>query len=296
MRRKMEKTFPLVCLVLLFPFASCDVWQNLTKSRWDKKNVIQPPKDSDLINWSEKLALEEAEIEEMDQKIRKLVQKSNQAGALAWKIARGYMRSGSFEMGSRYYQQAIGEELKKQDFEIHNFESALPYFEKAMLLGKLDKQLLYESALAFANASKDMGWEPERRKRAIVLFKQLARLDNKDTRFPFQLALIYFDSSLKGEAWSGKVNAGYDELNDAFVLLDQIIKMEPYNIPARFARANFLYQVGKGSVAESEYVRIKSMLEEMKTNGAIKESLKENVSYQNVLKNLEKIKSQNSNP
>ncbi|TGL57119.1 hypothetical protein EHQ58_15130 [Leptospira ognonensis] len=296
MRRKMEKTFPFICLLLLFPLASCDVWQNLTKSRWDKKNAIKPPAESDLVNWSEKLALEEAEIEEMDGKIRKLVQKSNQAGALSWKIARGYMRSGSFEMGSKYYKQAIGEELKNQDFEIHNFESALPYFEKAMLMVKLDKQLLYEAAIAFANASKDMGWEPERRKRAIGLFKQLARMDPKDTRFPFQLALIYFDSSLKGEAWSGKINDGFDELNDAFILLDQILKIEPYNVPARFARANFLYQVGKIDIAKSEYTRIKSMLEEMKDKGAIKESLNENISYQNVLKNLDKIRSQNQNP
>ena len=232
----------------------------------------------------------------MDQKIRKMVQKSNQAGALAWKIARGYMRSGSFEISSRYYQEAIGEEMKKQEYELHNFESALPYFEKAMANGKLDKQLLYESALAFANASKDMGWEPERRKKAISLFKQLARLDNKDTRFPFQLALIYFDSSLKGEAWGGKVNAGYDELNDAFILLDQILKIEPYNVPARFARANFLYQIGKGNSSINEYIRIKGILEEMKANGAIKESLEENSSYQNAIKNLNKLRNQTTEP
>jgi hypothetical protein len=296
MRRKIEKSLPLFCLFLLFPLVSCEVWEKLTKSRWDKKNVIQAPADSELVNWSEKLALEEAEIEEMDQKIRKLVQKSNQAGALAWKIARGYMRSGSFEMGSKYYSEAIVEDLKKQNFEIHNFESALPYFEKAMAMGKLDKQLLFESALAFANASKDMGWEPERRKRAISLFKQLSRIDPKDTRFPFQLALIYFDSSLKGEAWSGKMNAGYDEVGDAFLLLEQILKLEPFNIPARFARANFLYQIGKVDIAESDYIRIKGMLEEMKDKGAIKEPLGENVSYQNVLKNLEKLRSQNRNP
>jgi hypothetical protein len=302
MRRKMENSqilsHLLRCLILgplFLTLGSCNLWDSITHSRWDKKNVINPPSESDLVNWSEKLALEEAEIDEMDKKIRKMVQKSNQSGALAWKIARGYMRAGSFEVGSKYYQEALGEDMKKQEYEIHNFESALPYFEKAMANGKLDKQLLYESALAFANASKDMGWEPERRKRAINLLKALARLDAKDTRFPFQLALIYFDSSLKGEAWSGKVNAGFDELNDAFSLLDQILKIEPYNVPTRFARANFLYQVGKGNLAESEYVRIKGMLEEMKANGAIKEPLAENLSYKNVLKNLNKIRNQNSN-
>ncbi len=296
MRIKLEKSLHFSLFVLFWTCTSCDGWQNLTKSRWEKNKSPKPPAESDLVKWSEKLALEEAEMEEMEGKIRKLVQKSNQAGALSWKIARGYMRSGSFEQGSRYYQQALGEDLKNKDYEIHNFESALPYFEKAMLLGKLDKQLIYESALAYANASKDMGWEPERRKRAIALFKQLARLDPQDTRFPFQLALIYFDSSLKGEAWSGKVNSGYDELNDAFSLIDQILKLEPYNVPTRFARANFLVQVGKVDLAESEYIRIKGMLEDMKDKGAIKENLKENISYQNVLKNLEKIKSQTPNP
>ncbi|MDZ4725509.1 MAG: hypothetical protein SH817_05100 [Leptospira sp.] len=283
-------------LALVFISLSCEQITNLTKSRYQKNNLNKPPKESELTHWAEKLALEEAEIEEMDQKIRKMVQKSNQAGALAWKIARGYMRSGSFEISSRYYQEAIGEEMKKQEYELHNFESALPYFEKAMANGKLDKQLLYESALAFANASKDMGWEPERRKKAISLFKQLARLDNKDTRFPFQLALIYFDSSLKGEAWGGKVNAGYDELNDAFILLDQILKIEPYNVPARFARANFLYQIGKGNSSINEYIRIKGILEEMKANGAIKESLEENSSYQNAIKNLNKLRNQTTEP
>lgn len=286
--------FLLLCLSLLFLTSSCEVWENLTRSKWDKKNLTKPPSEADLVHWKDKLALEEAEIEEMDKKIRKLVQKSNQAGALAWKIARGYMRSGSFEVGSKYYEEAIGNDLKNAGFELHSFESALPYFEKAMKNGKLDKQMLYEAALAFANASKDMGWEPNRRTRAITLLRQLSRLDGKDTRFPFQLALIYFDSSLKGENWGGKVNSGFDEVWDAFSLLDQILTSEPYNIPARFAKANFLVQIGKVNNAESEYLLIKGYLEQMKVNGAIRETLIENSSYQNVLKNLEKIKSQNS--
>ncbi|WP_246052104.1 tetratricopeptide repeat protein [Leptospira idonii] len=289
------KTLSLLFLSLLF-FSHCDFWNSLTESKWKKRFKEQPASESDLVNWKEKLSLEEAEIEELDKKIRKMVQKSNQAGALSWKIARGYMRAGSFDVGSKYYEEALGEQVNQAGYELHQFESALPYFEKAIQIGKLDKQLLYEAAVAFANASKDMGWEENRRKRAVQLLKQLSRLDGKDTRFPFQLALIYFDSSLKGETWAGKMNSGYEDVETAFTLLDMILQKEPYNIPARFAKANFLYQVGKTSQASSEYFKIKSYLEEMKANGVIRENLEENSSYKNVLKNLEKLKDQNSNP
>ncbi|GBF50022.1 putative lipoprotein [Leptospira ryugenii] len=282
---------PLLFLSLL----SCDGIKNLGKSRWEKQKSDPGADEKDLVRWSEKLALEEAEISEMDEKIRKMVQKSNQAGALAWKIARGYMRAGSFERSSQYYQEALQVESKQAGYEIHSFESALPFFEKAIQMGKLDKQLLFEAALAYANASKDMGWEPGRRKRAIELFQSLTRLDPKDSRFPFQLALIYFDSSLRSEAWEGKGNPGYGNLEEAFELLDSILKVEPYNIPARFAKANFLYQIGMMSGAQAEYSKIKSDLEYLKQQGQIREPLEKNQSYQNVLKNLSTIQSQNPN-
>lgn len=282
----------LAIFPILF-FFQCQQLKDFAISKWEKKNQVKPVKQEDIEKWSEKLGLEEAEIEELDKKIRKLVQKSNQAGALSWKIARAYMRSGSFEMGSRYYGEAILQDSGiPTDFEIHKFQSAIPYFEKAINYQKLDKQLLFEAALAFGNASKDMGWEPERRNRAIFLLKQLMLFDPKDTRFPFQLALIYFDSSVKSSQWQGKTLLSFTEMEDAFLLLDQVLLLEPYNVPARFARANFLYQTGKVNQAETEYIRIKGQIEDMTKQGAIRESLEKNQSYQNVLKNLERLKSQ----
>jgi len=287
----------LVLLLMGLSLFSCENWRDLALSKWEKKNRLKPVSDEDIESWKEKLVLEEAEIQELDKKIQKLVQKSNQAGALSWKIARAYMRSGSFDLGSRYYGQAILEYSEiPSNFEIHRFQSALPYFEKAIQYQKIDKQLLFEMALAFGNASKDMGWEPERRARAIGLLKQLMRLDPQDTRFPYQLALIYFDSSVKGDQWSGKTLLQFEEKDDAFQLLDQVLKQEPYNVPARFARANFRYQVGKTEEALADYLRIKEQIEEIKAKGAIRESLKENTSYQNVLKNLEKMRSQTPTP
>lgn len=291
-------SLPMGILLVLFGFSftSCDYLKSLTESRYRKRIGGEPASEKDIVNWKEKLALEEAEIEEMDKRIRKMVQKSNQSAALSWKIARAYMRAGSADLGARYYDEALAESIpnaKQGGFEIHSYESALPYFDKAIQSGKLDKQLLYETAVAYANASKDMGWEPKRRSRAINLFKQLSKLDKEDSRFPFQLALVYFDSSLKDEAWNGKLGIGYDEVETAFSLLDQILRKEPYNVPTRFAKANFLYQVGKSNLAYDEYTRIKSILEEMKEKGTIRESLEENTSYRNVIKNLNQLGAQN---
>lgn len=286
-----------ILLVLLgFSFTGCDYLKSLTESRYRKRIGGEPASEKDIVNWKEKLALEEAEIEEMEKRIRKMVQKSNQSAALSWKIARAYMRAGSADLGARYYDEALAESIpnaKQGGFEIHSYESALPYFDKAIQSGKLDKQLLYEAAVAYANASKDMGWESTRRNRAINLFKQLSKLDKEDSRFPFQLALVYFDSSLKDEAWNGKLTSGYDEVELAFSLLDQILRKEPYNVPTRFAKANFLYQVGKSNLAYDEYTRIKSILEEMKEKGNIREPLEENSSYRNVIKNLNQLGAQN---
>lgn len=286
-----------ILLVLLgFSFTGCDYLKSLTESRYRKRIGGEPASEKDIVNWKEKLALEEAEIEEMEKRIRKMVQKSNQSAALSWKIARAYMRAGSADLGARYYDEALAESIpnaKQGGFEIHSYESALPYFDKAIQSGKLDKQLLYEAAVAYANASKDMGWESTRRNRAINLFKQLSKLDKEDSRFPFQLALVYFDSSLKDEVWNGKLTSGYDEVELAFSLLDQILRKEPYNVPTRFAKANFLYQVGKSNLAYDEYTRIKSILEEMKEKGNIREPLEENSSYRNVIKNLNQLGAQN---
>ncbi|MCZ8343630.1 MAG: hypothetical protein O9301_11390 [Leptospira sp.] len=292
-KSRIHSLFKLILLAsMVWNLEACDFWKSLTESRY--KKAQKGPSEKDLVNWKEKLALDEAEMEELEKRLRGLVQKSNQAGALSWKIARAYMRAGSSDQAVRYYEDSIRETTNTKDkgYEIHSYELALPYFEKAIELGKLDKQLLYETAVAYANASKDMGWEEKRRARAIQLFKQLIRLDKNDTRFPFQLALLYFDSSLKDEAWKGKVSSGFGELEIAFSLLDQILAVEPYNIPARFAKANFSYQIGSIEIARSEYSRIKSILEEMKEKGSIREPLSENQSYQNVLKNLKQLGSQ----
>jgi hypothetical protein len=72
-------------------------------------------------------------------------------------------------------------------------------------------------------------------------------------------------------------------------IMNAIIQKEPNNIPARFARANFLYRGGSPEQATEEYLTIKSKLEAMKKAGAIKENLEKNTSYINVVRNLKKL-------
>ncbi|AOP35299.1 hypothetical protein A0128_16485 [Leptospira tipperaryensis] len=277
----------------LFFFVSCERSKNFGfQNRGDR-----PPSVEDLEAWKERLALNEAEIIELEKKISAMVQKTRSAGALSWKIAQGYMKIGDYDMGVKYYNRALKEnnEGKKVEIvgaELHFFEPAIPFFEKALLLKPIDQQLLFETALAYANASKDRGWETARRQIAIDLFTHLAIQDPRDSRFPFQLALIYFDSSMPDSSWEG-VSAGFHDQDKALRILDDILKKEFRNVPARFAKANFLYRLGKTDDAKEEYLKIKKTIEELNDAGLVREGLNKNDSYQNVLQNLKKI-SENS--
>ncbi|MCE9501001.1 MAG: hypothetical protein K8R21_10975, partial [Leptospira sp.] len=265
---------------------------------WGKKNarskILPPPSDEREINhWKEKLNLEEAEIRELETKIRKMVRKTTEAGALSWKIARAYMKVGNYELGSRYYTQALKENQEGKTevigAEVHFFESAIPYFEKTSAFRKADEDLLFETGLAFANASRDRGWDRERRETALKIFRGLTRLNPEDTRYPYQIALIYFDSSMNDGLIDGIDPEGYNDQAKAIQIVSQILKKEPRSVPVHFARANFLYRLGRISEAEEEYLGTKSLIEQLKKDGIISEDLAKNQSYRNVLKNLEKI-------
>ncbi|TGL63537.1 tetratricopeptide repeat protein [Leptospira sarikeiensis] len=278
----------LLLLTLFFVlFSDC---KNISK--FSGKNA-KPPTVEDLEAWKRRLDMDESEIVELEKKIREMAAKTRSAGALSWKIAQGYMKIGDYDLASKYYNKAIQEENsgKKSEVigaDVHFFESALPYFDKALLQMPVDQQLLFETALSYANASKDRGWEPKRRQIAIEIFQSLTRQDPRDSRFPYQLALIYFDSSMADSSWEG-VNAGFQDQEKAFTLLESVLKKEPRNVPVLFAKGNFLYRSGKAQDAKDIYLHLKSTIEGLKKDGFIKENLEENESYKNVINNLKKI-------
>lgn len=280
-------------LTILLVTLSCDKVQDWGKENFKKKITPETPSERELEKWKERLGMEEAEVKELDDKIHKLVQKTKLAGALSWKIAQGYMKVGNYELGSRYYVQSIQENMENKvevvAGEVHLFESAIPFFEKALAYKDIPDDLLFETGLAYANASRDRGWDKERREVAVKIFKGLSRMDPADMRYPYELALIYFDSSINDGGIEGLDPQGYNDTEKAMKMMSAIIKKEAYNVPARFARANFNYRLGNLDAAEEEYRTIKTMLEEMKAKGAIQESLEKNTSYINVLKNIKKL-------
>lgn len=290
------KSVKLLIVIIFIPiFGNCEKIEKWAKISWQKRIQTKPTSNAEIENWKEKLALNEAEIKELDKTIRKMVKKTKTAGGLSWKIAQAYMKVGNYELGIRYYNQALNENTEQTKnvevigSEVHFFESAIPYFDKTLLYLSPNEQLLFETGLAYANASKDRGWEKSRREVAIEIFNSLVKLNPGDSRHPYQLALLYLDSSMNSD-WDG-VAESYDDVSRGMKILESIIRKEPRNIPARFARANFLYRLGNASDAKNEYLSVKKLLETMKTEGVIGESLKDNQSYKNVLNNLKKLDS-----
>lgn len=249
--------------------------------------------------WKEKLGLEEAEIRELDEKIKQMIVKTKKAGALHWKIAKSYLKAGSYEISSEYYQKAVDDQTKNVTDpsnsrpEIHKFESAIPFFEGALRNREIDEELLFETGLAYGNASRDRGWDKERRAIAVNIFRGLMRRNPEDLRYPYELALIYFDSSINDGLVEG-VSEGYNDTTKALKLMQYILEkqessqMIAESVSTRFALGNFNYRIGKIAEAEDHYKRIKQILERFSEEGKIK-NISKNSSYINVMRNLENI-------
>jgi tetratricopeptide (TPR) repeat protein len=285
---------------------NCDKIREIGKDNIRNKLSAPQVSEKEIEKWKDKLGMQEAEVAKLDDQIRQMVRKTKEAGALSWRIARAYMKVGSYELGAAYYTKAIQERTDNiadvneasSKPEIHKFESAIPYFEKALTLKDIDEDLLFETGLAYGNASRDRGWDKERRTIAVNIFRGLMRLHTDDMRYPYQLALIYFDSSLNDGLVDGVDAEGYNDTEKAMKLLQFVLKKhESLNeegeiIPIRFTIANFLYRQGKVDAAEAEYNKIKSLLEKFKQEGKISEKLEKNPPYMNVTKNLKKIQEQ----
>lgn len=295
-------TFQWILSFLVF-FSSCDKLEEFGQKRAQER-LSGKVDEKEIEIWKEKLSLQEAEIRALDEKIKEMVSKTKQAGALSWRIAKAYLKVGNSEISTEYYQKAIDDQIHgvhepaQSRPELHKFESAIPFFESALKNRTVDEDLLFETGLAYANASRDRGWDKERRTIAIQIFKGLMRRNPDDLRYPYELALIYFDSSVNDGIVEG-VSDGYDDIPKAFKLLNYILERQEQenllvdSVSTRFALANFHYKLGNVNEAVIHYKKIKSLLEGFAEAGKIK-NLSKNPSYINVTRNLEKI--QNEHP
>ena len=281
--------------ILLFTILiSCNDFNHMLYQNWKKRTLAREPKVEDIDIWKDELAMEEEEILQLEKKIYKMVHKTRKAGSVAWKIAKTYANIGNYEMGIHYYNQALKDKInsEKPNVEVHFFESSIPYFEKALKYKPINDQILFETGLAYANAAKDMGWEKIRTQASIKIFEALLKRDPSDTRYPFELALLYFYPSIYLSDFDRINSRNFDRtknIEKSFELLNQILEKEPNNIPTYFAKANFLYRLGEEQEALQIYFQIKKILERLKKEGIIQGDLEKYPSYINTLKNIQKI-------
>ncbi len=294
------KQIVLLLTILIF-LDNCEKLREFGRENAKRRLGGPQVNEAEIEKWKEKLNLQEAEVIQLDERIRDMVKTTKQAGALSWKIAQAYMKVGSYDYSLAYYQKAIEEQSTEQFStansrpELHSFESAIVFFEKALKFKNIDENLLFETGLAYGNASRDRGWDKERRSAAETIFKGLIRLNADDMRYPYQLALIYFDSSMTDGIVEGVDPEGYNDTERAMKILYGIVRYHEKKgqlgetIPIRFTIANFYYRQGKINESEEQYEKIKSMLEKFKEEGSIR-NLENNESYKNVMRNLKKIK------
>ena len=68
-----------ILLLLVFTFSSCEKLQEMGQENFKKNVTPKTPSEVELEKWKQKLALEEAEIKELEEKIRKMVKKLRRA-------------------------------------------------------------------------------------------------------------------------------------------------------------------------------------------------------------------------
>ena len=66
-------------LLLILTFSSCEKLKEMGQENFKKNVTPKTPSEAELEKWKQNLALEEAEIKELEEKIRKMVKKCRSA-------------------------------------------------------------------------------------------------------------------------------------------------------------------------------------------------------------------------
>lgn len=250
---------------------------------WVQKERLPGPgktNEDEIARLERDLRLSRSRSEDLYKNLHAIVQESNLQGNLSWKLARAYMVQGRYDRAGRFYTSAIkGEAPEDQADGITMIERALPAVRDALNRHVPDPDLLFDAGLCYANASRVMGWEEDRWRTAVLLFRRLEESNPNDLRAPYQLALLYAKTSK-------------DNLRDVDMglkYLDKIIRREENHIAARFAKAHILAENGELERSLAEYNSIKERLENLSNAGAISGKLEKNPQYVQAVKNIETL-------
>lgn len=271
----------LLLLGVAASFGGCEQI-NDTVRNWgerSRRNRAKELREEELKKWERDLNLSRARTLELHKTVHEIVQESNRQGMLAWKIARAYMADQRFEMAAQYYQGAAGGDLPDPRAESALFESALPFYREALRRRKLNEELLFETGLCYANASRALGWEPERWRTAVFMFEQMRAVKPEDSRADYQLALLYGKTT----------NENLRNRERAIELLTDLIRREEHNLPAHFARAHIMTEKGDLAGALQAYNQLREQMEVLHEKGVIGGNLKNNPQYRRLSVNIEKL-------
>lgn len=282
----MKRTFLiLIVMFSFFIFVSCDAVSDAIRS-WgeeSRRTRIEKLSKLDLEKWERDLNISKEHAEELHQNIEKLVQETSYQGNLSWKIARAYMRRGMHEQAIPHISAALENRLQSPEHEfgerISRFDNAIPYFNEALKKNRVKPDLVFEAGLCYANASVDLGWEENRWKTAVFLFERLRKMEPDDTRPLYQLALLYGKTS----------DLRYRNMDLAVEFLEEALRKQENDIPARFALAHILVEKGDLDRARNEYREILSRIRNLHDAGMIKGDAEKNQKYQTARDNLEML-------
>ncbi|GIX41741.1 MAG: hypothetical protein KatS3mg129_1474 [Leptospiraceae bacterium] len=277
---KAIKKFFISFIVIIIYFTSCENIKHIIQNwsfdhRRERRIKIT---EEDLKTWQHQLKTSEEETKELFEIIEKYAQEKKIQGELAWKIGKALLNQGSYELATEFFKQSVNQELKEPEEKLNLYESALPYFKKALLNYKPLPDLLYDAGICYGNASRVLGWEEERLKTALFLFERGNAAYPEDIRFSYSLGILY-----------GKIPEPYKNIEKAISYLDNVIKKDKYHISAYFAKANILVENGDFQEAFSIYEDITKIIEEMYSKGLLKGNVSNNAQYKQALQNMKDL-------
>jgi tetratricopeptide (TPR) repeat protein len=275
---KTTKIFIFLIFVLI-QFNSCEKLKNTLQNwsfehRRERKIKIT---EEDLKTWQYQLKTSEEETKELFELIEKYAQKKKIQGEISWKIGKALLQQGSYELATNFFKQSINQELKEEE-QLNLYESALPYFKKALLNYKPLPDLLYDAGICYGNAARVLGWEKERLKTALFLLERGDETYPDDIRFAYTLGILY-----------GKIPEPYKDIERSITYLEKVIKKDRYHINAYFAKANILAENGNLQEAFYIYEEITKVIEEMYNKKLLRGDITRNQQYQQALQNMKDL-------
>lgn len=271
----------LLLILAIAALPSCERLGDSIRSLGERnRQPIEKPDPAEIERLERDLRLSRERALDLQARINELAGEQRLQGRLAWQLARAHMQRARYDLAAQQMIAAAqGAPAEGATDPGISFEQALPLFREALRQHSVDPELLFEAGLAFANASRAMGWEKNRFDTAVFLFERMAALKEEDSRPRYQLALLL-----------GKTNdPSRRDASRAIALLRDVVLREDANIPARFALAHLLVEAGELDAARNEYHAILEQLSELKRRGAIGGDLEDVPNYRQAKENLEAL-------